>query len=73
MSIHDALAERAKKLASIKPTTITGMKSLAKQLKKHYGYAHHVALDMAAKQAGYENFQHARNKLVYEADNDDPA
>ncbi len=64
MSIQDALAARARKLAECKPETIHEIKLLAKKLKKHYGYAHTVALNNAAKQAGYLDFQAARYHLI---------
>lgn len=70
MSIQDELANRAAKLAALKPTSMDGIKRLAKSLKKHYGILHHVALNRAAVQAGYQNYQHARNQLV---GHDDPA
>lgn len=47
-------------LDTIKPTTLEGIKGLAKQIKKRDGVTHTQALELAAKQAGYENFTHAR-------------
>jgi len=47
----------------IRPSTIEGVKSLAAQLRKEKGIKHSHALDLAAKQADYANFKHARNAL----------
>jgi len=47
----------------IRPSTINGIKRLTKQLKKANSIPHHEALDIAAKAAGYENYNHARNSL----------
>lgn len=48
---------------TIKPTTLAGIKRLAKTIKRERRIAHIEALDMAAKAAGYDNFNHARNEL----------
>jgi hypothetical protein len=48
---------------NVKPSTIGGIKRLAKQLKKANGVPHYEALDIAARNASFENFAHARNKL----------
>lgn len=48
---------------SVHPTTIDGVKSLATQLRKQEGLKHSRALDLAAKAANCENFQHARRVL----------
>ena len=48
---------------NIQPSTIGGIKRLAKQLKKANGVPHHQALDVAAQKASFENFAHARNQL----------
>ncbi|CAN5121984.1 hypothetical protein BH10PSE1_BH10PSE1_13870 [soil metagenome] len=45
------------------PTTLKGIKDLAKTLKKAQGLQHARALDQAAVRAGYQNFKHARNRL----------
>ena len=45
------------------PTTLNGIKDLAKTLKKAQGLQHARALDQAAVRAGYQNFKHARNRL----------
>ncbi len=47
----------------VQPSTIGGIKRLAKQLKKADSIPHHEALDIAARSASFENFAHARNKL----------
>lgn len=50
-------------LDSIKPTTIDGIKQLAKKIKKARNIQHAKALDVAAHQAGFANFRHAQNQL----------
>lgn len=50
---------------SIQPSTIGGIKRHAKQIKKANGVPHHEALDIAARNASFENFAHARNRLQY--------
>lgn len=50
-------------LETIKPTTLNGVKQLAKKIKQAQGIGHTVALDVAARQAGFENYQHARSRL----------
>ncbi len=43
--------------------TIHGLKQRAKKLKKEQGIKHCVALDVAAKESGFENYRDAVNKL----------
>jgi hypothetical protein len=50
-------------IENLKPTTMDGIKSLAKKIKKRDGIQHAKALDAAAFQAGYQNFRHAQNQL----------
>lgn len=45
------------------PNTISGIKSLAKRLKRAGGLQHARALDLAAQQAGYSNYTHAQRAL----------
>lgn len=45
------------------PTTLVGVKRLAKQLKKTNGIKHSDALDLAAKSADCVNFRHAQRTL----------
>lgn len=47
----------------IRPSTLDGIKRLAKSLKVERGIQHVRALDQAAQAAGYQNFRHARNVL----------
>lgn len=47
----------------VQPSTIGGIKRRAKQIKKATGVPHHEALDVAAKNASFENFAHALNQL----------
>ncbi len=46
-----------------RPTTLAALKRLTKQIAKRDGVTHTQALELAAKQAGYENFAHARKFL----------
>lgn len=46
------------------PTTLHGIKDLARDLKKAEGLQHAKALDQAAVRAGFQNFRHARNQLA---------
>lgn len=48
---------------NIQPSTIDGIKRHAKQIKKSDGVPHHQALDIAARNALFENFAHARNQI----------
>lgn len=48
---------------NIQPSTIGGIKRHAKQLKKVNGVPHYEALDIAAQNASFVNFAHARNQL----------
>jgi hypothetical protein len=47
----------------IRPTSIVGIKRLAKSLKAESRIPHHQALNLAARRAGFENFRHAGKKL----------
>jgi hypothetical protein len=49
------------------PSTLDGVKRLAKRIKKAEGIQHAHALDKAAQQAGYRNFAHARRQLALRA------
>ena len=46
------------------PSSIGGIKRLAKSLKRQRGIPHMQALDTAAQQAGYQNLRHAKNTLA---------
>jgi len=50
-------------IASIRPSTVDGIKTLAKKIKREKNVSHTDALDVASKQAGYETFVHARKAL----------
>lgn len=50
-------------LRSLKPTTVSGIKSLAKQIRKRNGLTHAAALDVAAKQAGFASWLMAHREL----------
>jgi hypothetical protein len=48
---------------AIRPSTLDGIKRLAKSLKTERGIQHVRALDDAAQEAGFQNFRHASNVL----------
>tara|TARA_R110002111_G_scaffold115634_6_gene176600 strand:+ start:153 stop:1451 length:1299 start_codon:yes stop_codon:yes gene_type:complete len=48
---------------NIQPSTLGGIKRLARQIKKANGVPHNEALDIAARKASFQNFRHARNQL----------
>lgn len=50
-------------ITSIRPSTVDGIKQLAKKIKRERRTTHTEALDVASRQAGYENFVHARRQL----------
>lgn len=52
-----------KSLDQIHPTTLVGIKRLAKQLKSARGITHAAALNEAAKAAGFQNFANAQRNL----------
>lgn len=45
------------------PSTLKGIKNLAKRIGRDQKIPHHDALDVAAQSAGYENFNHAKNTI----------
>jgi hypothetical protein len=47
----------------IKPTTITGIKRLAKGISRERNVSHSTALDRAAVTAGFSNYTHAKRSL----------
>lgn len=49
--------------ASIKPLTVNGIKQLAKKISREHNITHTDALNLASRQAGYENFVHANRQL----------
>lgn len=48
---------------AIRPSTVDGIKRLAKSIKATQGIQHASALDEAARLAGFQNFKQARNEL----------
>lgn len=48
----------------IRPSSIEGIKQLAKRLKKSDGIQHAAALDKASNAAGFENYKHALRSLA---------
>lgn len=51
-------------IASIRPSTVDGIKQLAKKIKRESNSTHNNALDLASHQAGFENFVHARRRFA---------
>lgn len=47
----------------IRPTTVIGIKRLAKTLKRSQSVTHSTALDEASRRAGFENFRHAQQGM----------
>lgn len=54
------------KTDTIRPTSLVGIKKLAKQIKKTDGIPHQAALDLAARAASFANYQHAHRQLITE-------
>ena len=50
-------------IASIRPSTLDGVKQLAKKIRREQNITHTQALEAASRQAGYENFVHAKRQL----------
>ena len=50
-------------MENTKPKTLDGIKKLAKKIKKAKEVKHTEALELASKQAGFQNFRHARAAL----------
>lgn len=48
---------------TIRPSTMDGIKRLAKKIKQVLGIKHAAALDLAARAAFFENYKHARRSL----------
>lgn len=51
-------------IASIRPSTVDGIKQLAKKIRRERNIAHTEALEDASRRAGYENFVHAKRQLA---------
>jgi hypothetical protein len=50
-------------IASIRPSTVDGIRQLARKIKRERNIKHVEALGLASRQAGFENFVHARRQL----------
>lgn len=50
-------------LDQITPTTLHGVKKLAKRIKKVTVFTHTQSLEIAAKQAGFQTYTEAHNHL----------
>ncbi|MBG6708153.1 DUF5623 domain-containing protein [Pseudomonas aeruginosa] len=46
------------------PSTVDGIKRLAKAIKREFGITHHKALEEAARKAGFQNFLHAKRAIA---------
>lgn len=51
-------------IASIRPSSVDGIKQLAKKICREHNTPHTHALDEASRQAGFENFMHAKRHLT---------
>lgn len=49
---------------AVRPSTLDGIKRLAKQLKNERSIQHARALDEASRLGGFESFRHASNQLT---------
>lgn len=49
----------------VRPSTMEGIKRLAKSIKREKNLTHAKALDQAAQAAGFEDFQHAHKTLIH--------
>ncbi|WP_434577301.1 DUF5623 domain-containing protein [Pseudomonas sp. Z5-35] len=49
---------------AIPPSTVDGIKRLAKALKREFNVTHLQALDEAARKAGFQNFLHAKRAIT---------
>lgn len=52
------------KTANIRPSSLDGLKKLAKKLKQERCIPHTEALELASRQSGYQSFVHARRSLA---------
>lgn len=50
-------------IPNVNPSTIDGIKRMAKSLCRENNLSHVAALDVVAQQFGYDNFHHARRAL----------
>lgn len=48
---------------SARPSTVSGIKRLAKAIRRDNAVSYSTALDLAAQECGYENFHHGRRAL----------
>ncbi|QIM50238.1 DUF5623 domain-containing protein [Pusillimonas sp. DMV24BSW_D] len=51
-------------IASIRPSSVDGIKQLAKKICREHNIPHTRALDEASRQAGFANFVHAKRNLA---------
>lgn len=49
--------------STVRPSTLDGIKRLAKTIKRDQNCNHSTALNLAAQQAGFSNFKHAQNTI----------
>lgn len=52
------------RIESIRPSTVDGIKQLAKKIKRERNITHTESLELASRQAGFENFVNAKRKLA---------
>lgn len=51
-------------IESIRPSTVDGIRQLAKKIKREQNITHSEALVLASRQAGFDNFVNAKRKLA---------
>jgi hypothetical protein len=56
--------EKNMSVSALQPSTILGIKRLAKRFSKEDGVSHSIGLDRASVAAGFSNFKHATRKLA---------
>lgn len=56
----------------VKPKTLSGIKQLAKVIRREQLVKHTKALDMAARQAGYDSYVHAHTTFKEKRRNEQP-
>lgn len=62
--MNDNIDNEAGSVARQLPTTLEGLKKLAKKIKRESGYQHTDCLEIAAKRMGYGSYTHARRELA---------
>lgn len=59
----DNIGNQAEPAEKPLPSTLEGLKKLAKRIKREDGHKHHEALEIAARRMGFTCYTHARKEL----------